>query len=115
MCAVPNMAVFCSSLISCFPGMLLRYCLSDFEIIIIIIIIIITIIILDVGHHSLVYKHKTPQSFFLSAGESKEIFQLSCARYTELMSTSGASLRAEGNNRSLSSVNVHLQANKEHS
>ena len=25
------MAVFCSSLISCFPGVLLRYCLSDFE------------------------------------------------------------------------------------
>jgi hypothetical protein len=37
MCAVPNMAVFCSSLISCFLGMLLRY----FVIIIIIIIIII--------------------------------------------------------------------------
>ena len=33
MCAVPNMAVFCSSLTSCFPGML--------RIIIIIIIIII--------------------------------------------------------------------------
>jgi len=32
MCAVPNMAVFCSSLILCFPGMLLRYCLSDYEI-----------------------------------------------------------------------------------
>ena len=32
MCAVHNTAVFfCSSLISCFPGMLLRYCLSDFE------------------------------------------------------------------------------------
>ena len=30
-CAVPCMAVFCSSLILCFPGMLLRYCLSDFE------------------------------------------------------------------------------------
>ena len=26
-----SMAVVCSSLISCFPGMLLRYCLSDFE------------------------------------------------------------------------------------
>jgi len=25
MCAVPNMAVFCSSLASCFPGMLLTY------------------------------------------------------------------------------------------
>ena len=25
------MSVFCSSLISCFPGMLLMYCLSDFE------------------------------------------------------------------------------------
>ena len=32
MCAVPNMAVFCSSLTSCFPGMLLTYLLNDFEI-----------------------------------------------------------------------------------
>jgi len=38
MCAVPNMAVFCSSLTSCFLGMLLTYFLNDFEIIIIIII-----------------------------------------------------------------------------
>jgi hypothetical protein len=30
-CAVSNMADFCSPLILCFPGMLLRYCLSDFE------------------------------------------------------------------------------------
>jgi len=28
--AVPNTAVFCSSLISCFPIMLLRYCQNDF-------------------------------------------------------------------------------------
>ena len=27
---VPSMAVFCISLISCFPGMLFSYCLSDF-------------------------------------------------------------------------------------
>ena len=31
MCAVPNMAVFCSSFISWFPGMLLIYFLYDFE------------------------------------------------------------------------------------
>jgi hypothetical protein len=31
MCAVPNMAVFCSSFISYFPGMLLRYLLNYFE------------------------------------------------------------------------------------
>ena len=31
MCAVFNMAVFCSFLVSCFPGKLLRYCPSDFE------------------------------------------------------------------------------------
>jgi hypothetical protein len=31
MCAVPNIAVCCSSLISCFPGMLLKYFLKDFE------------------------------------------------------------------------------------
>jgi len=29
MCAVPNMAGFCSSLTSCFPGMLLTYFLND--------------------------------------------------------------------------------------
>ena len=33
MCAVPNMAVFCSSLTSCFPGMLLTYFLYEFEIV----------------------------------------------------------------------------------
>ena len=33
MCAVTNMAVFWSSLTSCFPGMLLTYFLNDFEIV----------------------------------------------------------------------------------
>ena len=34
-CAVPytSMAVFCSSLTSCFPDMFLTYCLNDFEIV----------------------------------------------------------------------------------
>ena len=36
MCAVPNMAVFCSSFTSWFPGMLLMYFQNYFEIIIII-------------------------------------------------------------------------------
>ena len=31
-CAVPDVAVFCSSLTSCFPGKLLTYFLNDFEI-----------------------------------------------------------------------------------
>jgi len=33
MCSVPNMVVFCSSLTSWFPGMLLTYFLNYFEII----------------------------------------------------------------------------------
>ena len=33
MCAVPNMAVFWSSLTSCFRGLLLTYFLNDFEIV----------------------------------------------------------------------------------
>ena len=33
MCAVPNMAIFYSSLTSYFPGMLLTYFLNDFEIV----------------------------------------------------------------------------------
>ena len=50
MCAVPNMAVFCSSLTSCFPGILLIYFLNDFGIgpvaaIIVVVVIIIIIII----------------------------------------------------------------------
>jgi hypothetical protein len=52
MCAVPNMAVFCSSLTSWFPDILLTYFLNDFEMVPVapiitggIIIIIIIIII----------------------------------------------------------------------
>ena len=54
MCAVPSMAVFCSSLTSCFLGMLLTYFLCFYiphalyfycKVIIIVIIIIIIIII----------------------------------------------------------------------
>jgi len=33
MCAVNNMAVFCTSLISCFPQMLFKYFLNDSEIV----------------------------------------------------------------------------------
>ena len=33
MCAVLNMADFCSPLIFCFPDTLLRYCLNDFKIV----------------------------------------------------------------------------------
>jgi len=48
MCAVPRVADICSSLISCSPVTLLRYCLSAFETVpvnfIIIIIIVINII-----------------------------------------------------------------------
>ena len=33
MCTVPNMVVFCSSLTSYFPGILLTYFLNDFEIV----------------------------------------------------------------------------------
>jgi hypothetical protein len=40
MCAVPNMAVFCSSLISRFPDVLLKYILNDFEMVPVALIII---------------------------------------------------------------------------
>jgi hypothetical protein len=67
MCAVPNMAVFCSSLTSWLPGMLLTYFLNDFEmvpvtpvitginlvvvvaVVVVVVIIIIIIIIVVVG------------------------------------------------------------------
>jgi len=53
MCIMPIMAVFCSFLISCFPGMLLRYFLNDFEMVmsasirtgIIIIIVVVVVFI----------------------------------------------------------------------
>jgi hypothetical protein len=35
MCAVPNMAVFSSSLISCFPGTLLGYFMNDFDMVLV--------------------------------------------------------------------------------
>ena len=45
-CAVPNMAVFCSSLTSWFPGMLLTYFLNVFEIVPVDPIITVIIIII---------------------------------------------------------------------
>jgi hypothetical protein len=33
MCAMPSMAVFCSSLVSCFPGMLVRYFMNYLELV----------------------------------------------------------------------------------
>jgi hypothetical protein len=49
MCAVPNMAVLCSSLTLWFSGMVLTYFLNDFEMVIIIIIIIIIMSLLKAG------------------------------------------------------------------
>ena len=49
MCAVPNMAVFWSSLTSRFPGMLLTYFLNELIIIMIIITIIVIIIIIIIN------------------------------------------------------------------
>ena len=55
MCALPNMAVFCGSLTSCFPGMLLTYFLSDFEIVPVVPIIT----------HHLFFLHSTCALFLL--------------------------------------------------
>ena len=55
--AVPNMAVFCSSLTSWFPGMLLTYFLNVFEIVPVAPIITgIIIIIIIIGLHIDIYK-----------------------------------------------------------
>jgi hypothetical protein len=35
------MAVFCSSLISCFVGMMLRYCLSDFNLLLLLLLLLL--------------------------------------------------------------------------
>ena len=60
MCAVPNMAVFCSSLTLWFPGMTLTYFLNDFEIVPVApiftgIVIIIIIIIIIITRHNEVF------------------------------------------------------------
>jgi hypothetical protein len=55
MCAVPNMAIFCSSLTSLFPSVVLTYFLNDFEMVPVapsIIIIIITTIIIIINSNA---------------------------------------------------------------
>jgi len=48
MCAVHNLAVFCSSLLSCIPGVLFRYYCYYYYYYFIIIIIIIIVIFIDI-------------------------------------------------------------------
>jgi len=43
-CAVPNVAVFCSSLTSWFPGMLLTYFLNDFEIAPVAVVVVVVVV-----------------------------------------------------------------------
>ena len=55
--AVPNMAVFCSSVMSCYPGMLRRYFLHDFgmfsvaHIIACLLLLFFIITVLDNSYH----------------------------------------------------------------
>ena len=52
MCAVPNMAVFWSSLTSCFPGMLLTYFLNDIEIVPVATILLLLLLLLLLGSNA---------------------------------------------------------------
>ena len=66
MCAVPNKVVFCSSLTSGFPGMLLTYSLNVFQIVPVAPIIIIIIIIINILWASLLHNTSfCPQSVFM--------------------------------------------------
>jgi hypothetical protein len=44
-CAVPNTGVFCSFLILCFPGILLRYCLRDFELVPVAVLLLVSLLL----------------------------------------------------------------------
>jgi hypothetical protein len=48
MCAVPNMAVFCSSLILCILGFLLRYFLNGSEMIPVVVVVTTTAVTITV-------------------------------------------------------------------
>jgi len=48
MCSVPNMAVFCSSLTSWIPGMLLTYFLNDFELLLLLVVVIVLVVVVVV-------------------------------------------------------------------
>ena len=71
MCAVPNMAVFCSSLTLCFPGMLLTYYLNDFEIVpiapiitgitFVVVVVVIVVVVDDDDDDDDVYRWETCQ------------------------------------------------------
>ena len=45
MCAVPNMAVFCSSLTSWFPGISLTYFLNDLEVVPVLLLLLLLLLL----------------------------------------------------------------------
>ena len=49
MCAVPNMAVFCSSLTSWFPGMSLTYFLNDLEMVPVALLLLLLLLLYEVA------------------------------------------------------------------
>ena len=106
MCAVPNMAVFCSSLTSWFPGMLLTYFLNVFEIVPVapiitgitfIIIIIIIIIITKIATHTVQLATSRGKDIIQHKFLLVEITHRPAARYTEgAVCPSGTATTGEG-------------------
>jgi len=43
-CALPSMAVFCSSFMSCFPDKLLQYCLDYFEVVPVTLLLLVSLL-----------------------------------------------------------------------
>ena len=77
MCAVPNMAVFCSSLTSRFPGILLTYFLNDFEIVLVAPIItgITFVFTFYVRYYSRCYYYYYYYYYVLSSQNNEELRQ----------------------------------------
>jgi len=69
MCAVLNMAVFYSSLTSCFPGILLTYFINDFEIVQLSLLLLLLLLLLFYDYENNYWLHnKIPESnYYLHA------------------------------------------------
>ena len=89
MCAVPNMAVFWSSLTSCFPGMLLTYFLNYFEIVWMTLKIIIIIIIIIAAFREDHYLPKKDQPDALFLIYFHNLFS-TCFEYSNYSSSEGS-------------------------
>ena len=111
-CSVPNMAVFCSSLTSWFPGMLITYFLNDFEMVPVAPIITGITFVYCYYHYYTLNTHELPQEI-LATPKPNTNFHKNLSLVSQFLSWARKDWKDKADSRFSHFVNASQKAGKD--